>query len=250
MSAKLITERQNKKIYLDGDTLIKVFDKNLTPKAEVLAEALNHARVEEVGLNIPHIRQVTKTENENWAIATDYIEGKTLQEMIDSDRKHLELYISKLVELQMEIHSKSCPLLIKMKDKLNARISASGLDATTRYELHMRLENMPRHLKLCHCDFNPSNVILGKDGKYSILDWAHATQGNASCDAASTDLEFLLSADKKAAEFYLAEFCKRTDTARQYVEKWIPIAAASQSVKGKPEEREYLLKLIDVVEYE
>ena len=45
-------------------------------------------------------------------------------------------------------------------------------------------------------------------------------------------------------------FCEKTDTAKQYIQKWIPIVAASQSVKGKKEERELLLKWTDVVEYE
>lgn len=247
---KLIAERRNKKIYKDGNILVKVFNHELTPKADVLAEATNYARVEMTGLNMPHVTQVSKTETEDWSIATDYIEGKTLQELIEEDKANKGAYISKFVELQMEIHSKNCPQLPKMKDKLNSRISMSGLDATTRYELHMRLENMPRHLKLCHGDFNPSNVILGNDGKYYILDWAHATQGNASCDAAITYLDFLLAGDNDGAEMYLNEFCKKTDTAKQYVQKWIAIAAATQSVKGGQAEKDFLLKLVDVVEYE
>ena len=45
-------------------------------------------------------------------------------------------------------------------------------------------------------------------------------------------------------------YCLRSNTAKQYVQKWLPIVAASQSVKGKPEERDFLLKWADVVEYE
>jgi len=33
------------------------------------------------------------------------------------------------------------------------------------------------------------------------------------------------------------------------VQKWIPIVAASQSVKGKPEEQELLMSWASVVEY-
>ena len=36
----------------------------------------------------------------------------------------------------------------------------------------------------------------------------------------------------------------------QYVEKWLPIVAASQSVKGKTEERDFLMKWVDVVDYD
>ena len=97
----------------------------------------------------------------------------------------------------------------------------------------------------------PTNVVISPDGEsYSILDWAHATQGNASADAARTYLLFWLEGDIDTAEKYMNLFCKKTDTAKQYVQKWLPIVAASQSVKGKPEEREFLMHWVNVVEYE
>ena len=52
------------------------------------------------------------------------------------------------------------------------------------------------------------------------------------------------------AEKYLDLFCLKSDTAKQYVQKWVPIVAASQLVKGKKEEREFLLHWVDVVDYE
>ena len=110
---------------------------------------------------------------------------------------------------------------------------------------------MPNHNKLCHGDFNPTNVVISPDGEsWSVLDWAHATQGNASADAARTYLLFWLGGDIETAEKYLDLFCKKTDTAKQYVQKWLPIVAASQSVKGKAEEREFLMHWVNVVEYE
>ena len=48
---------------------------------------------------------------------------------------------------------------------------------------------------------------------------------------------------------YLDLFCKKSDTAKQYVQKWMPVVAASQSVKGKPEEKEFLDRWVNVVEY-
>ena len=42
----------------------------------------------------------------------------------------------------------------------------------------------------------------------------------------------------------------KSDTARQYVQKWMPIVAASQSVKGNERERELLLHWVNVVDYE
>ncbi len=245
---KVLAVRTTKTVYKDGDTVVKVFDENYS-KADILNEALNLARVEETGLNTPGVRAVTMVDGK-WAIVADFEAGKPLSYYMNENPEKLEEYIELFVDTQLEIHSKTSPLLNKLKDKMERKINESGLDATTRYELHTRLESMPKHKKLCHGDFNPNNLILQEDGSVYILDWAHATQGNAGADAARSYLLFMLYGDTKAAELYLETFCKKTDTAKQYVQKWLPIVAASQLVKGKEEEKEFLLNWINVVEYE
>ncbi len=244
----VIAVRKNKTIYREGDKVFKVFD-NSYSKADVLNEALNQARIEETGLNIPKILGVTMTDGK-WTIILEYIEGKTLAELMAEHPEKRDEYLSQFVDLQLEMHSKTCPDLNKLQDKMNRKISQTSLSATVRYELHTRLESMPKHKKVCHGDFNPSNIIIAKDGKPYILDWSHATQGNASADAARTFLLFSLEGDTDTAKKYLDLFCKKSDTAKQYVQKWMPIVAASQSVKGNEHEREFLYSWIDVVDYE
>ncbi|MDO4563015.1 MAG: phosphotransferase [Clostridia bacterium] len=246
---KIIAVRTSKTVYRNGDRAIKVFDEDFS-KSDILNEALNQARVEETGLDIPKILEVSKIDGK-WAITTEYIPGKTLEELMRENPDKYDEYLNLFVDLQIKVHSVKSPLLNKLKDKMNRKISEAKLDATTRYELHTRLESMPRHDKVCHGDFNPSNIIISeKDNKAYLLDWSHATQGNASADAARTYLLFWLSGDIDGASKYLKLFCEKTDTAKQYVQKWIPIVAASQSVKGKPEERELLLSWVDVVDFE
>ena len=133
---------------------------------------------------------------------------------------------------------------------MHSKISSSSLDATTRYELHTRLDSAPKHNKLCHGDLNPGNIIITENDEAYIIDWAHATQGNGAADAARTYLLFSIDGDSEGAEKYLNTFCQKTDTARQYVERWIPIVAASQLTKGKENEREFLLRWTDVIDYE
>ncbi len=216
----------------------------------MLNEALNQARVEETGLPIPHVLGVDVMEDGKWSITSTYIEGRTLEEIMAEDPANLNKYMKEFVALQLEVHSKRCPKLNKLKDKWNDKISATkAISATTRYELHTRLSSMPKHNKVLHGDFNPSNVIVAPNGKYYLLDWSHATQGNASADAATTYLLFALK-DQKLADLYLETFCEMSDTAQQYVQRWIPITAASRLGKGIPEEKGLLEKWLDVVEYE
>ncbi len=245
---KVIAVRTDKTVYRDGDLAIKVFDENYS-KSDILNEALNQARVEETGLNIPKVLEVTKVDGK-WAIVSEYIEGKTLARLMEENPNKKDEYLNLFVDLQLKMHEKKAPLLNKLKDKMNRKISETSLDATARYELHMRLDGMPKHTKLCHGDYNPSNIIIKEDGTAYILDWSHATQGNASADAARTYLLFWIAGDITTADKYLDLFCKKSDTAKQYVQQWLPIVAASQLVKGKPKEREFLMHWANVVDYE
>ena len=245
---RVIAVRNNKTIYRDGDRAIKVFNAEYS-KADVLNEALNQARIEETGLNIPKVLEVTMIDGK-WAIVSEFIKGKTLAQLMEENPEKKGEYIELLVDLQMSVHAKTSPLLNKLKDKMSRKIAATELDATTRYDLHTRLEGMPKHNKVCHGDFNPSNIIITENGLPYILDWSHATQGNASADIARTYLLFWLNGDISGAEIYLDTFCKKSATAKQYVQKWMPIVAASQSGKGNEVEREFLMSWVGVVDYQ
>ncbi|MDE5729773.1 MAG: phosphotransferase [Clostridia bacterium] len=244
----LVFERADKKIYRDGDKLVKVFDGNYS-KANILNEALNHARIEETDLTVPKLQAVQVVDGK-WAIILDYIEGTTLQELMDKNPAKEDEYLNLFVDLQRTVLSKKVPMLNKLKDKMQAKISAADLDATARYDLHTRLDSMPKHVNLCHGDFNPTNVIITKDGTPYIIDWAHATQGNASADVARSYLLFYLAGKKELGDKYLKLYCKKSDTAIQYVQRWIPIVAASRLCKAPESEREFLHGWIDVVDYE
>ena len=224
----IIAVRPFKTVYRDGDKAIKVFDEHYS-KADILNEALNNARVEETALNVPKLLEVTSIDGK-WAIVNEFIEGETLSRLMEQNPGKKREYLELFVDLQMKIHSQSANHLNKLKDKMNRKISESQFDATTRYELHTRLEGMPKHKKVCHGDFNPSNIIITPEGVPYVIDWAHVTQGNASADVARTYLLFRLAGDDKTAEQYIDLFCKKSDTPKQYVQTWLPIVAASPSV--------------------
>lgn len=245
---RVIAVRNSKTIYRDGENCIKLFDEGYS-KADILNEALNQARIEETNLNIPKIKEVSTIDGK-WAIVSEYIKGKTLAQLMQENPDKQDEYLNMFVDLQIYVHEQKAPLLNKLRDKMTRKIYEADLDATTKYDLHTRLESMPRHNKVCHGDFNPSNIIIADDGKAYIIDWSHATQGNASADVARTYLLFCLSGDEAMANKYLDIFCEKSNTAKKYVQKWMPIVAASQSVKGNAKERAFLISWVDVVEYQ
>ena len=181
---KIVAVRNTKTIYRDGDKIVKLFDEHYS-KADILNEALNQARVEETGLNIPKLLEVTKIEGK-WAIVIEYIPGKTLEQLMKEHPEKTDEYLNLFVDLQMEVHSKKAPLLNKLKDKMNRKISETDLSATTRYELHTRLDSLPKHTKVCHGDFNPSN----RNAVYNRLVARHAGKRVGRC---CENLSFVLA---------------------------------------------------------
>ena len=243
----VIAERENKKIYRDGAKAIKVFAEGYS-KADILNEALNTARVEETGLPIPKLLAVD-TVNGQWAITTEFIEGDTLAALMAAHPEKEDEYLNLFVDIQMKVHACTCPMLNSLTEKMQRKISATDLDATTRYELHTRLASMHVHKKVCHGDFNPSNVIVGDDGQLYVCDWAHATQGSPAADVATTYLLFALNS-KDQAEAYLELYCDRADMPMQVVRQWTSIVAASELARKRNVNDEFLKNWIDVVDYQ
>lgn len=250
MARQLIAETANRRVYRDGDKAVKVFGKN-TPNSQVLNEALITVRIDETGgIRVPKILDVGVEKNGEWAITYEFIEGKTLQELMDENPERFDEYMEQMVDLQLSIHARTCPLLNKLKDKMSRQIlEIEDLEPANRYDLRTRLDSMPKHTKLCHGDFCPENIIVKDDGTMYVLDWIHATQGNASADVARTYLLFCLK-DQEKADQYLELFCQKTNTDKRYVQSWLPLVAAAQLSKKRPEENELLHSWLDVVDYE
>lgn len=243
-----IAERKTKTVYKDNDKTIKLFVEDY-PKSDILNEALNQARVEETGLNIPSLVEVTKIED-RWALVSEHIEGRTLESLMEENPEKKEEYLNLFVDTQISILSKEAPLLNKLKDKMQRKIQEADISQDIKYELNIKLESMPKHKKICHGDFNPSNVIIKENGEVYVIDWAHVTQGNASADVARTYLLFCLNGKKEEAERYLSLYSEKTETEKQYIQKWIPIVAVAHLPKASEEEKQFLMSWIDIIEYQ
>lgn len=243
----LISSGDDVDVYELGGNAVKVFKEHM-PKTAALYEALTHARVETTGIKIPIIHEVSVIEGK-WAITMDLIRGKTLAELMEENPDKIDEYIDLMVDLHLEIHSKSMPLLSKLKDKMVRMIkSLTTINEIEKYELLTKLDSMPKHTKLCHLNFTPQNIVINENGTY-VLDWVAARQGNASADVAMTYLKLNLEMPH-IAEKYLDKFCEKSGTAKKYVQSWLPIVAAARLKLEIPEEKDLLLKWIDVVDYE
>ena len=234
----LEVERSNKSVYSEDGKTIKLFAENY-PSSRVLNEAINLAKVaESTDLQIPKLVEVGKIGN-RWAFVMEYIEGNPLSKLIDDHPERLDAYLTFLAEVQLYISSKTVSMLPILKEKYRRKITESQeISEDAKFELLQRLNGMKNHTKLCHGDFSPSNVIIKPDGKYAIIDWAHATQGNASADIAKTYINF-------ASNNIISE---KSKINKEYIQRWLPIVAAAY-LDSENENKELLKKWSDIVDF-
>lgn len=246
-----LVRRGNKVVYDLGDKIAKVFNET-KPVSDVFNEALNLARINECGIRSPKALEVTKLEGDEagWTLITTKVPGVTLAEKIEAEPQRFGEYLEQFVDLQIEIHGYTSPLLNRQDDKYARMInSLEAINATTRYNLLERLDGLKKGTAVCHGDFNPSNVIVSEDGTLSVCDWAHATQGAPAADVAMTYLLFSLTS-KEQAEAYLDTYCERADMAKQIVRQWLPVIAASELARKRKVNEEFLMSWVDVFDYQ
>ena len=227
----VLLERTEKVILKDKGTLLKVFGPSYKVSA-ILNEAMNEARAAETGLPVPKVLEVLKL-REHWCIRREFVAGKTLADAMAADKRHLDRLLAQFVAIQAEIFKKTSARMGNLSDKLDRQISASPLPRETRYDLHVRLQGLPRGTALCHGDFNPSNVIITPKGDWRVIDWAHVRLGDPLADVARSCLLFWLSGHVAAAEKYMALACEALGAQVPDVQKWLPVVAAAESANAK-----------------
>lgn len=229
-------------VMVEGDICYKVFS-NDYPKTAIMSEAFNTATLEDTQINTPRLLDITKIDGK-WALVLDYIKGKSIAELMEEDPDNIDYYLGKFIDIQLQIHEQKVYSLGKHNDKMNRKIARTNLSATLRYDLHERIEAKPKHNNLCHGDYDPLNVILSDDGEYYVIDWSHATLGNIEADGARTYMMFLIDKNRKVARKYVDMFCEKAGCSLDDVLSYLPILAASQSVKDIKDQAEFLNSLI------
>ena len=236
---RVIAVRNNKTIYRDGDQCIKVFNDNYSV-SDVLNEALNQSRAYEAGINVPKIVEVT-TFDGKWAIVSEYVKGKTLEQLMDENPEKKNDYIELMVSTQLDLGAKTSPKLRLLKHKMRDQIRLTDLDSITRYDLHNRINVMTKSANVCHGDFCPSNVIVTESGDVVVVDWAHASSGNTLADVANTYLLFWMHGDISGAEKYIQQYSEKSGVEKELILSYMPIVAAARLAGCSEQEQEFLL---------
>ena len=243
----IVCIKPNKTIYKDGEYLIKVYEDNIET-SKILNEALNQQRVlENTELNIPKLVEVTKI-GDKWAIVMEYIDGINLEQYLEEHKDQRDDILEILIGTQIKILGNRVPQIIRTKELYAYKISKNDtLNEEKRKELLGNLLEIRNHAKLCHGDLSLSNIVVKSDGTIWILDWAHASQGNAEADAARTYLTLLLN-NKVLAQKYIKKFSEKTKISIPKIKEWLPIIAGGELTKNYDSNLEK--DFIDRMDYE
>ena len=240
---KILAVRNTKTIYREGEVCVKLFSEKY-PKSYVLREALNHSYIEETGLKIPKIKEVTCIDGE-WAIESEYIKGTTLLELVRKNDSRKMEYMDRFIQLHATVMGLECKSLGRLADRMNENIAKADLEATTRYDMHMKLLEASNTNNICHGDFNLSNIIITQEDDAYVVDWSKLSRGDSRVDMANTYLILLLEEGEELATYYLNKIIELMSVTKESVMEWVPLVAAFRSVEAKKDVREKLLSFMD-----
>ncbi|WP_226683229.1 phosphotransferase family protein [Sutcliffiella horikoshii] len=212
-------------IYFYENKIIKIFKEHL-PDTEPEYEARKQRVAYENGLCVPNIIDVKKV-NGKQAIIMEYVEGKTLGELVTRNMDHVESFLQMSVDIQMKVHTVLAESLEPMSLKLKRQIeSVKGLDEQIKKSLINKLASINVENKLCHGDFHLYNLIKSEDEVF-VIDWVDASSGDPRADVCRTYILYSqVSLD--IAELYLKLYCEKSGCSRKEILEWAPIIAAAR----------------------
>ena len=245
----LVYESKTYNIYRNGKNAYKIFNASVK-KSHVLQEAINQTLAEETSISVPKIYQISPNQNDEWMISYEFVEGLSLNTLIDKHPEKQDMYIDYMIKLQTKIFNENAYSFNSLREKLQKRINESNLSPQIRCKLLTRLSVLPIQTKLCHGRFIPNNIVITKDKLPYVLDWGESTQGNGASDIANSYLLLRLNYGDDFAEKYLSKIEQKTEYTIKQVKRWVPIIAASLINYSEGETQEFYTMCANSIEFE
>ena len=102
----LVYESKTYNIYRNGKNAYKIFNSSVK-KSHVLQEAINQTLAEETSISVPKIYQVSPNQNDEWMISYEFVEGLSLNTLIDKHPEKQDMYIDYMIKLQTKIFNEN-----------------------------------------------------------------------------------------------------------------------------------------------
>ena len=191
----------------------------------------------------------------------DRIDGPSMLQVLTRRPWKLWPFARALATFHLSLHEQIVPDLPSQRDCFRRVIDrlADELGDTITTRIRASLDKLGDGRAVCHGDFHPDNVILSGHGPI-IIDWGPATAGAPAADVAWTTYLFrhggnppgmvrwqrvMLSILRRLfLGVYRRAYFRRSSFNRDEVERWGSVIAAIRLGDGIPEEREFLLRIL------
>ena len=212
-------------------------------------------------LPVPEVYELINHEG-RWGIIFERVNGVTMLEKISSSPEKVMGEARKLAELHKSFQIKVDVSLPGFKSFIKESISrVKEINEKNRDYLLEKLNQLPEGDKLCHGDFHPDNVIIGRE-KAMVIDWVTAAVGDPLADVARTSIIFKFGAlpeqksepeiravnllRKKFYNEYITHYIKITGSDCNLIKQWeLPLAAARLEERIPPQEKKALLDFVE-----
>lgn len=167
-----------------------------------------------------------------------------------------------LARLQARLHRAPAPEGLRpLRQSVREEIAASDhVPPEVKALAFADLDRLPDGDAVCHWDFHPANVMEASEGP-RIIDWANARQGDRLADVARTlmilkegalppgasaFMRALTAVGRRLLAWrYLGAYRRLLPAPPRDLEAWRRLSLVSRLSYGVPEERAFLLKLIE-----
>ena len=227
-----------------GGQCTKIYSRSHTC-TEILLEAGCLAAAHEAGVRTPEFLEITRIEGK-WALVTEFVQGKTLAQLLEAGIIDQDTCFRVLIKAQMEIQSAGAAHFRGQKDEARRSIACCAADENIKAYLKDTLEKLGDGNVLCHGNLLPENIMLPDNDAQSpvILDWKRACRGSADADAAAAWICLTLQYGKETAGRYLSLYCRERGASPDDIMRWVPVMAACRLGESVRRERKILLGLI------
>lgn len=198
---------------------------------------------------------------ERLGFVMDRVDGPSMLQVLTRRPWKLWPFARALAAFHLSMHRQVIPGLPSQRDRFHRVIDrlAGELGEAISARLRASLDTLGDGGAVCHGDFHPDNVILSARGAI-IIDWGPATAGAPAADVAWTIYLFRHGGHPPGMSrwhrFTLSTLRRMFLTIYRYayargavfnwdeVERWGPVIAAIRLGDGIPEEREFLLRIL------